>query len=392
MKKLSINVLLGLLLAPFFGASALTMILGVIALSFVPKATNVFFGGIPLQDITPLFTNKLVAVYKEKTAVMSFLRSFFTPAVSMTKEVSIAVQRGTERVAVDVSRFSNGNRNTFDTSSVKAFIPPFYHEYMTANEHRLYDVVITSLSQGNTTYFAELTAELAEQLMELRNKIERAIEFQCSQVLETGIVTLNAGTSINFKRKSGSLVDKGAGNYWATGTVNPYKDIEAGCNFLRQQGKAQGSVFNLIMGASAFSDFKNNTIVKEINDLTNVSFDALSAPIRNSVGASLHGQISAGSYIVRVWTYNEVFEDASGNFVPYVNEKKVILLPEMPNFKLVYAAVPQLIQGGKIPQQGEYLIQDFIDEKQTSHEVHIKSAPIALPVAIDQIYTLKVVA
>lgn len=347
---------------------------------------------IPIQDAQGVFTKGLIAVYKEKVSVMSFLRSFFAPIESMTKEVSIAVQRGTEKIAVDVSRYSEGNRNAWTKSTEKMMIPPFYDEYLTANEHMLYDRVITALSQGNTTFFTELTNDIADEVMMLKDKIERAIELQCSQVFETGVVLLNADTSIDFKRKAGSLVANSAGNTWATGTVNPYKTFEDGCNFLRQTGKVQGGTFNAILGSQAMSDLLNNTIFKERNDLSNLSLDAVAEPQRNSVGGTLHGYITCGAYRVRLWTYPEYYDNASGTSTPYVNEKKVILLPEMPKFKLVYAAVPQLIKDGQIPQKGAYLIQEFLDDKKTAHEIHIKCAPLAIPVAVDQMYTFQPVA
>lgn len=345
---------------------------------------------IPIQDAQSLFTKKLIAVYKEKVSVMSFLRSFFEPVESMTKEISIAVKRGTEKVAVDVDRYTDGNRNSYARSSEKVIVPPFYDEYLTANEHRLYDMAITAISNNDTTYFNQLTQELAEEVMEIQMKIERAIELQCSQVLHTGIIELK-GVNIDFKRKAGSLVDKGSGNYWTTGTVDPYKDMENAGIFLRTVGKSQGSVINAIMGSDALTAFLNNPIVKERADIRNFGMDMVKEAQRNSVGAAYHGQVSAGSYTVRLWTYPEYY-DINGVSTPYIESDKVIFLPESPMFKLAFAAVPQLIKNGSIPQKGAYLVQEFFDEKATAHEIHVKSCPVAVPVSVDQIYTLKTVA
>ena len=63
-----------------------------------------------------------------------------------------------------------------------------------------------------------------------------------------------------------------------------------------------------------------------------------------------------------------------------------------PNFNLTFGAVPQLIENGSVPQKGAFLIQDFIDQRATAHEVNIKSAGVAIPVAVDQIYTGQPVA
>ncbi|MCK4522449.1 MAG: hypothetical protein KAU20_07790, partial [Nanoarchaeota archaeon] len=120
------------------GADLLATSAGVFALgAIVPTIPGVAYS-LPLQDARNVFTKMLVAVYKEKTSPTSFLRSFFPVTTTMSKEIAIQVQRGTEFVAVDVERGTNGNRNTFNTSTEKIFVPPFYWEYLTANEHRLY--------------------------------------------------------------------------------------------------------------------------------------------------------------------------------------------------------------------------------------------------------------
>jgi hypothetical protein len=392
MKSLLTLLVLTLFATPFVGGFGLAFAVILAIGFFTPKMSGVAYMAVPIQDAQSLFTKTLIAVYKEMPVVTGFLRSFFEPIESLTKEVSIAVQRGSEKVAVDVYRHSDGNRNTFEKATEKVMIPPLYDEYFTANEHRLYDQVIMALSEGNTALFAQMTQEQAEDLMELQKKIERAIEVQAKQVLESGIVQLKSGDNIDYKRKAGSLVDKGAGNYWTTGTISPYADLEAGCNFIRQKGKAQGAVFNAILGSEALEALLNNPIVQNRADIKSFTLDEVTASVRDSVGASIHGTISCGSYRVRLWSYPEFYDDATGTSVPYIDPKLVILLPENKIGKESYSAVPQLIQDGAIPQKGRFLIADYVDVKKTAHEVHIKSAPLIVPVKIDQIYTVQVIA
>ena len=141
------------------------------------------------------------------------------------------------------------------------------------------------------------------------------------------------------------------------------------------------------------ASFLTNAIVKERNDIKDFSFDMLREPQRNSVGGSLHGEITCGSYKVRMWTYPEYYDNASNVSTSYIDPKKVILMPEQTNFELAYGAVPQLIsEDGKIQQSGAYLVQDFRNEKEGQHTIHIKSAPVAIPVAIDTLYTVAVIS
>lgn len=344
---------------------------------------------IPAQDVQNLFTKKLIAVYKEKNTPTEFLRSFFPAEESMTKEISIGVRRGTESVAVDVRRHSDGNLVTFNKSTEKIFVPPYYHQYLVANDHRLYDTVISS---GSAPAFAQLTAELAEDVVAMRQTIERSYEKQCAEVLTSGIVTLANGDNIDFKRKAGSLVDLGGGNYWTTSSVDPRAAFKAAGEFLRKEGKAVGAVFNAIVGSDVLNVMINNDTFQKVQDLRRVDLGTVAMPQRNAVGASLHGQISAGSYIFNIWTYEQYYTDSNGVQQQYLDPKKVVVLPETPMFKLGFGAVPQLIEGGNIPQRGAYLVQEFFDQRRTAHEIHIKSAGIAIPVAVDQIYTFKAIA
>jgi len=336
------------------------------------------------------FTKILVDVYRERPQVMGFLRSFFKDDIKMTKTLSIEVKRGFEKVAVDVLRGEIGNRNTFSRSSEKIFLPPYHREYFDATDLNLYNTLFgsTSIDAGVFTQFLE---EVAEKMGETQDLIERAHEVQCAQVLETGIVTVTIGTNIDYKRKALSLVDKGGGNYWATGTVDPYADLETAARFIRTDGKGQGAVYDVIMGSQALNDFLTNDIVKARADIRNFSLDALITPQRNSVGSSPHGMVSAGSYSFRLWTYPE-FRDVSGTPTEYVNPKKIIVLPENPRFKFGFAAVPQLATQGSGVKKGKFLFGDYVDERMATHDFDVKSAGLAIPVAIDQIHTTQVVA
>src|SRR5689334_17814326 len=149
-------------------------------------------GQISSTDARALFTKTLIDVYQERIKPTGFLRTFFPAKESMSKNVAIEVERMGEKVAVDVVRGSDGNRNTFSRSTEKIFTPPLYKEYFDATELDLYDRVLGS--QGNSNVDAKLFAALldsvSDRLGSLQDKMERAQELQCANVLETGVVTL----------------------------------------------------------------------------------------------------------------------------------------------------------------------------------------------------------
>ena len=201
-----------------------------------------------VQDSRSLITSASVAKYIEQPMVMSFLRSFFEPVTKLTLAVSIEVRRGTEKLASDILRGTPGNMNRITRSTEKMFVPPLFEENVIMNDTDLYYQAIATQSERA---FAALAGEFAESLVTIREKIERRYEYMCSQVLETGIVTMINGDNIDFKRKAGSLIDKLAGNYWTTTTVNPFTDLANGIKFVREQGKGQVFFYNAIFGAEA---------------------------------------------------------------------------------------------------------------------------------------------
>jgi len=76
-----------------------------------------------------------------------------------------------------------------------------------------------------------------------------------------------------------------------------------------------------------------------------------------------------------------------------LNAKKVTIIPSMPRFKMAHAAVPQLVgEPGQLPVQGEYIVGEYLDTRKAVHDFDIQTAAIAVPVAVDQIYTAQVLS
>ncbi len=355
---------------------------------------------ISTADIRGLFTKTLIDVYQERIKPTSFLRSFFKTTTDPTKSLSIEVERMGEKVAVDVVRGTEGNRNTFSRSTEKIFEPPLFREYFDMTELDLYDRVLGSQGDQQKPLFAKLLNSAADRLGTLRDKIERAKEIMCAQVFETGIVTTRFGAQIDYRRKAASIVDVPA-DYFATNT-DPFAVFEKGCNFLRQVGRSGDGTFQAIMGASALRDLLANTKFTARQNYFNMSLDAIVAPagVRPAEGSTFHGIITCGSYKVQLWAYPQFYDlevNTNGAITytstPYWNPKKVVMMPSMPRLILGHAAVPMLIGApGQMPQQGEYVMQEFLDERRAKHDLDIQSAPLAIPVAVDQLYTFTAVA
>jgi hypothetical protein len=273
-----------------------------------------------------------------------------------------------------------------------------YDENFDATQLDIYDQVFLSESgEIDEAVFENWTNTVVEKLAMLQDKIQRAEEKHCAEVLLDGIVLTSAGGSvqnIDFKRKSTSKIDLGTGNYWATSTIDPLAQIETWCEWLRTNGKVQGGTYVMILGTKAASDLLGNPIFQQKADNKKFELIEVGMAQSNSFGAVPHCKFKAGSYLIQAWTYPEFYQDSNGNSQPYIDPKKVILLPEKTNFTMEFGAVPTITPGKNaiMPMKGEYHPYDYIDPRETSHVFGIKSASIPVPVAIDTIFTAKVVS
>lgn len=356
---------------------------------------------IPIQDARGVFTRTLIERWNElsEIAPKSFLGSFFTKKTSTTKEVSIEVMRGTEKIAVDVVRGSDGNRNSFSRHAEKIFVPPFYNEYFDATELDRYDLLFgqNALSIGGPVVTGMIEQAL-EKINILKYKIERAYELQRSQVLDAGIVELVSGDNVDFKRKDASMVAKEVADYWNVAEVDPRVDFITGGNFLRQTGKAGDGEFNAIIGSAALAAFLNNPFI--VNSLIkDVALIDLKMPQTDAMGGVFHGRISAGPYIINIWSYPEYYDNADGVSTAFIDDNYAIMLP-IKSCRLImsYASVPAIIRdtaNAEFPEfigqvEADYYINNYIDAKGKKHVFEILSAGLAIPVSVDRIYSMKV--
>ena len=344
-------------------------------------------------DARALFTKMLIDVYQERIRPTAFLRSFFPTVVTAAKTVSLEVERMGEEVSVDVVRGTEGNRNEFTKGMEKIYLPPFFREYFDATHLAVYDRVLGSQGNLQVPLFTELLNTVADRLGLLQDKIERRQEIMCSQVIDTGIVTMKNGDNIDFKRKAASVVAFNTNSNFQNNNNNPFTIMETGCNFIRQYGHSPDALFNVIMGVDAFNAFLLNTKVTDRQNFFNMSLDKILAPARNSFGAAFHGEITLGQYKGYLWTYPQIYDHPdTGAKTYYVDTKKVHILPLAPRFKMVFAQVPKLVdREGTVPPPMAYTIGNFRDERKAVDEFDIQCAPVPIPVAIDQAYTVQVI-
>lgn len=346
-------------------------------------------------------TKRIISTFSDGASVKTGLSAFFPSVTTIEKMVGIEVERNRQLIAVDVQRSTDPNRNTFDTHAEKLFIPPYFNEAWDFTTAKRYDVTFGARTNPSSPDALNMINEAARRMNTLRDKIMRSIEVMRSQALQTGIVTLNTGDNIDFKRKALSMPALGAGARWNEATGVPLDDLAKGAEFLREEGLSAGNTINAILGADAFKEFMNNPQVKAQADFRRISRLEIGLPQFNDVsGLVFHGQVGTADYAINIWTYNEFFETNAGVKTKYIDVKNCILLPD--DFKGVtaFAGIPAIIRDkgnaeyGEFisPVEAEFYINNYIDPVKKAHWFEIASAPLPIPVSIDRIYTIQTLA
>jgi len=356
---------------------------------------------IPIQEARGIFTKTLMARWNELSEIepKNFLRSFFTKKTTTSKEISIEVMRGTEKIAVDVLRGNNGNRNTFSKHAEKILVPPFFNEYFDLTELDRYDLLYGQDATNPTVgVITGMIDQALEKLNILKYKIERAYELQCAQVFTSGIVQLTNGDNVDYKRKAASMVVKDQADYWSVDAVDPRSDFITGAEFLRKTGKATDGEFNVILGSQALIDLLANPFIDN-DKIKTLPLIELQMPQTNSMGGVYHGTLSAGAYKVHLWSYPEYYDNASGVSTAYVDSTYMFMLPKNSGkFVMSFAGVPAIIRdqrNAEFPEyirqmEADYFINNYIDPFGKKHVFEILSAGLAVPVSVDRIYSSQV--
>lgn len=344
-------------------------------------------------------TQKLIARFSDDKQPKLGLASFFPTKTTPTKLISIEVQRNRQAVAVDVQRCTDPVRNIFSRSTEKIFQPPYYNEMFDFTACQRYDETFGANNMPTKVDASLLLSDANNYLMALKNKILRAIELQRSQVLQTGIVKLKNGDSIDFKRKAESMkVLAGTAKWSDSANSNPMADLAVGMEFIRGKGLSGGTSINAIFGSNALGNFLGNAKVKAEADFRNIKRIEIGMPqFDNTSGMVYHGQIGTKDYMVNIWTYNETYDDPITNETkPYIEADNVVMVSEDFIGHTAFAGIPAIlgdnVSGQYIgPVEGEFYIRDVIDQVKMAWDFIVSSAPLVVPVSVDRIYTLKTV-
>lgn len=159
-----------------------------------------------------------------------------------------------------------------------------------------------------------------------RFAIERTWEWMACEAAVNGAITVSSPdyptASLSFGRDASLSKNLTAGDRWSETTSKPLVDIE---NWMQTMHRLSGyTPTRITMGVNAWNAFKNHASVKDMLDTRRGSKNALETGPGAGLPWQYRGSIdSAGG--LEVWTYNDIYEDANGNSVNYLDQDTVVL-------------------------------------------------------------------
>lgn len=360
---------------------------------------------ISIIDHSAKLTSKIVGKFEEMIPVRAGFSGWFPRETTPTYEIDVEVQRDNDLIAVDVVRFTEGNKNKMTRATEHKYIPPYFKEDYDFQRDQVYMTAVSLGGLGNANANRMIATNAIKAVNKNRDKVERAIRKQQADVLQTGIVSLVNGDSIDYKRKAASMVNVDTlGEFWSvSATADPMGDIRKGMDFLRNVGNSGGSSVNVVMRSAALEAFLATTQIKGQGAYVVQQIERINIGMpqfTEATGFALHGQIAAGDFKVNLWTYNEKYTDANGTTQYYLAENLVVMIPDDFQGKTVFGGLVDLqtntVAGVStetpVLVEAEYLIRSYSDKKTVSSTLELSSAPLVVPFTIDKIYTMQVLA
>ena len=314
-------------------------------------------------------------------------------------KVAIDIQRFGEDVAVAVKKCTGSNLNDIDEFTTKEFTPPNYGEAFPIDVCDLMDRMagVDPFTAAYNDYASQLMAKMAQGFMLVDDKIQRAVELQASQILQTGQLTLTNSSGdtvydLDFKPKATHFPT--VGTAWSSAaTCTPIDDLQALGNVIRSDGKVNPN--RLTFGESAFSEFMASDQVKAHLDNRRIEFGFVDPAMEDS-GAVNQGRIWIGSYAYDMWTYPEEYTSPeTGNPVKYIGNDKVVMDSSNTRFDMTSARVPLplgpdprvagLLPGRMSSREQSFDVTPNVYTTPNGKQImgELESRPLLIPVQID---------
>jgi len=345
--------------------------------------------------------------YQERSMFFPFLSTFFNTGaedISDAETMIIEVKRANSGYIAPVimSNTQQGSLLKDSKYTSKEFTPPITALGASFGAKDLITKMFgkTQYDSANESYVFQLQQEVQNVMAAIESRFAYQLEYQASQILQTGTVTLYdengvAAWTISFQPKATHFPTVSIN--WSDDESNPDADIQALSKVIRTDG--QVGIRNLIFGETALENYlKNNKTVDKFDVLRIES--GIYDPQAQNEDVDLLGDLLIGTKRYRCWLYSGTYKSPValvGTETPFVAADKVIFLPGTGSvdfdFRKKYLTVPTLVG---VSQQAQpyipgslnlgnraYTVKAFLNEKSDALEIELKNKQMLIPVSID---------
>lgn len=356
-------------------------------------------------------TLRMIRKYEERAPANKFLMGFFqTPPENFhtSEKVKVDIRRDGRDIAIAIKDLSTGPRHNDNSKwTSKEILPAVFDEEGTVKSWELFNRQPGQDPFMDPNFVNNAMNDAFVLFEKLESKVIRAVELMCSQVLQTGKVTLTDANGdsmyeVDFQAKDSLFPTVDV--TWDTdgSTGDPMGDLGDLADKVRQFG--MGYPRMLVFGKSAWRRFIANNEVKEQLDNRRYEVGRVQ-PSRRGNGASFRGTIWIDNHEFEMWMYADSFTDpATGDDTPYVSDNNVIMLSEDGRLDLTFGAIPLIREPESVATRflpprisiagrgTDITTNAWISPDNKRLMVSAGTRPVPIPTAIDTFGTLTVVA
>lgn len=346
-------------------------------------------------------TKVMLAAYEQDIEPTMFLSGMFqSPRRNFhnSEKVEIDIVRSEEDIAIAIQDLSTGARlNSEDIYTNKEFQPPIHKEAGPINAHNLLKRMPGQDPFQAVDFQANAIGRGVKLGRKLQRKILRAIEFQSSQVMTTGTVTLInedgvAVYTIDYKPKVAHFPTSAIA--WNATNNTKLADIESLANVIRGNGLTDPDM--LIMGEASYELFIRDADVLARMDNRRVLGNGIVPMERLGNGGIFRGVIEIGNYKYDIWTYGGRYKHPqTGVSTKFVPDDKVIIRSSSGRMDATFGGIPRIrTPDPRIPvaltsrisvpsQMLDIQMNAWFTEDGETMMVQAGTRPLMIPTAID---------
>ena len=362
---------------------------------------------IDIINHSAVLTHEVSVMLEKESPLRAGLSPFFPRETIGTNMVSTLIKKNQNFISFDVVNYGEGSYSEDSKIQENLYKAPVYeHKYAFDNDS-LYMTTVAKGLMNSAPANSQIAQKALNAMRSNKNKIERAILKQQWDFARTGIITLKNNDNIDFKRSADSIANvtttSGYGGvYWSNPTTaKPLTDYQKAGFYLRNIAFSTARTFYSVMSSSTFNKLVQITEIKDLLNSRRANRAELNMPEIDLVkGMAYQGVLSTTDFEIILVTYDDFYTDPTTLAkVPFLAEDLVVNIPTDFAGKTIFAALrakgkTNLGVEVNIPAlvEAEFTMRSFWDDMSITGGMILNSTPMVIPVDVDLIHTMKVIA